>query len=254
MATYALTGAASGIGASLAGLLRDQNHRVINVDLRDADVIADLSTPEGRRAAVAGVRERAPEGLDGLVPLAGVPGGGPPGTLITSVNYFGTVEFVEGLRDLVAKKQGVIVLLCSNSAPMSSPGSRLLERLLAGDEAEALKIAAEDDDGMHYMVGKRALAYWMRRNTMTYAKDGIRMNAVAPGPIDTPMTKPLFDNPEMAGIMKYLLDATPLGRAGQPDEIANVIRFMLGPDSSYICGSVLYIDGGYDAATRTDHI
>ncbi|MBP6724668.1 MAG: SDR family oxidoreductase, partial [Halioglobus sp.] len=243
-----------GIGASLAGLLRDQNHRVINVDLRDADVIADLSTPEGRRAAVAGVRERAPEGLDGLVPLAGVPGGGPPGTLITSVNYFGTVEFVEGLRDLVAKKQGVIVLLCSNSAPMSSPGSRLLERLLAGDEAEALKIAAEDDDGMHYMVGKRALAYWMRRNTMTYAKDGIRMNAVAPGPIDTPMTKPLFDNPEMAGIMKYLLDATPLGRAGQPDEIANVIRFMLGPDSSYICGSVLYIDGGYDAATRTDHI
>lgn len=254
MATYALTGAASGIGASLAGLLRDQNHRVINVDLRDADVIADLSTPEGRRAAVAGVRERAPEGLDGLVPLAGVPGGGPPGTLITSVNYFGTVEFVEGLRDLVAKKQGVIVLLCSNSAPMSSPDSRLLERLLAGDEAEALKIAAEDDDGMHYMVGKRALAYWMRRNTMAYAKDGIRMNAVAPGPIDTPMTKPLFDNPEMAGIMKYLLDATPLGRAGQPDEIANVIRFMLGPDSSYICGSVLYIDGGYDAATRTDHI
>lgn len=254
MATYALTGAASGIGASLAGLLRDQNHRVINVDLRDADVIADLSTPEGRRAAVAGVRERAPEGLDGLVPLAGVPGGGPPGTLITSVNYFGTVEFVEGLRDLVAKKQGAIVLLCSNSAPMSTPDSRLLERLLAGDEAEALKIAAEDDDGKHYMVGKRALAYWMRRNTMAYAKDGIRMNAVAPGPIDTPMTKPLFDNPEMAGIMKYLLDATPLGRAGQPDEIANVIRFMLGPDSSYICGSVLYIDGGYDAATRTDHI
>ena len=107
---------------------------------------------------------------------------------------------------------------------------------------------------MHYMVGKRALAYWMRRNVTAYAKDGIRMNAVAPGPIDTPMTKPLFDNPEMAEIMKYLLDATPLGRAGQPEEIARVIRFMLSPESSYICGSVLYIDGGYDAATRTDQI
>jgi len=254
MATYALSGGSSGIGASLAKLLREQNHTVINVDLKDADIIADLSTPEGRQAAVVGVRERAPEGLDGLVPLAGVPGGGPPGTLITSVNYFGTVEFVEGLRDLVAKKHGVIVLLCSNSAPMSSPQSRLLDSLMAGDEAEALKISIEEDDGMHYMVGKRALAYWMRRNVEAYANDGIRMNAVAPGPIDTPMTKPLFDNPEMAEIMKHLLDATPLGRAGQPEEIARVIRFMLSPESSYICGSVLYIDGGYDAANRTDHI
>ena len=254
MGTYALTGAASGIGAALARLLRGQNHRVINVDLRDADVIADLSTPEGRRTAVAGVRERAPEGLDGLVPLAGVPGGGPPGTLITAVNYFGTVQLVEGLRDLVAKKRGAIVLLGSNSAPMSSPESPLLERLLNGDEAEALKIAAEEDDGMHYMVGKRALAYWMRRNVMAYAKDGIRMNAVAPGPIDTPMTKPLFASPTMAGVMQQLLDATPLGRAGQPEEIAKVISFLLGPDSGYICGSVLYIDGGYDAATRSDRV
>jgi len=254
MGTYALTGAASGIGAALARLLRGQNHRVINVDLRDADVIADLSTPEGRRTAVAGVRERAPEGLDGLVPLAGVPGGGPPGTLITAVNYFGTVQLVEGLRDLVAKKRGAIVLLGSNSAPMSSPESPLLERLLNGDEAEALKIAAEEDDGMHYMVGKRALAYWMRRNVMAYAKVGIRMNAVAPGPVDTPMTRPLYDNPEMAGVMKNLLDATPLERVGQPEEIAKVISFLLGPDSGYICGSVLYIDGGYDAATRSDRV
>jgi NAD(P)-dependent dehydrogenase (short-subunit alcohol dehydrogenase family) len=104
------------------------------------------------------------------------------------------------------------------------------------------------------MVGKRALAYWMRRNAMAYAKDGIRMNAVAPGPVDTPMTKPLFDNPEMAEILKHLLDATPLGRAGRPEEIADVISFLLSPDASYVCGSILYIDGGYDANTRTDHI
>ncbi len=253
MGTYALTGGASGIGACLADKLREQGHSVINVDMRDADIIADLSTPDGRRAAVAGVQERAPEGLDGVIPLAGVPGGGgPPGTLITSVNYFGTVEFVEGVRDLVAKKRGVIVLLCSNSAPMSSPEDRLLDSLLTGDETEALKISREDDNGMHYMVGKRALAYWMRRNAMAYAKDGIRMNAVAPGPIDTPMTKPLFDNPEMAAILEHLIDATPLGRAGQPEEIAKVICFLLGPDSSYVCGSVLYIDGGYDAHNRTD--
>ena len=89
---------------------------------------------------------------------------------------------------------------------------------------------------------------------MAYAKDGIRMNAVAPGPIDTPMTRPLFDNPEMATIVQHLLDATPLGRAGQPEEISKVIRFLLGPDASYICGSLLYIDGGYDANTRKDRV
>lgn len=93
MGIYALTGAASGIGAALAGSLREAGHEIISVDIRDADIVADLSNPEGRQAAIAGVRERAPDGLDGLVPLAGVPGGGPPGTLITSVNYFGTGNY-----------------------------------------------------------------------------------------------------------------------------------------------------------------
>lgn len=252
MRTYALTGGASGIGASLASLLRQQGHEVINVDMRDADIIADLSTPAGRQAAVAGVRKRAPGGLDGLVPVAGVGGSGPPGTLMIAVNYFGAVEVVEGLRDLVSNKHGSIVLLCSNSAPMSSPDDPLVTSLLAGDEQQALQIAGENDNGMHYMAGKRALAYWMRRNTMAYAREGIRMNAVAPGPVDTPMTKPLFDDPEMAQVMKYLIDNTPLGRAGQPEEIASTISFLLGPDASYVCGSILYIDGGYDAHSRTD--
>ena len=254
MGTYALTGAASGIGASLAALLREQGHEVINVDLRDADINADLASAAGRQAAIAGVRERAPGGLDGLIPLAGVGGGGPPGTLITAVNYFGTVEVVAGLRELVSRKQGAIVLLCSNSAPMSSPEDPLITSLLEGDEVAALKIAAEHDNGMHYMAGKRALAYWMRRNTMAYARDGIRMNAVAPGPVDTPMTRPLYDNPEMAEVMRHLIDNTPLGRAGQPREIARTINFLLGPESSYVCGSVLYVDGGYDAHVRSDHI
>tara|TARA_R110001599_G_scaffold353817_1_gene598895 strand:- start:15788 stop:16552 length:765 start_codon:yes stop_codon:yes gene_type:complete len=252
MGTYVLTGGASGIGACLAGKLRERGHTVINVDIRDADIIADLSTVAGRQTAAAGIRELAPEGVDGMVPLAGVPAGGPPGTLIISVNYFGTVELVENLRDLLAKKRGSIVLLCSNSAPMSSPEDPLLNSLLAGDEAEALRVASENDNGLHYMAGKRALAYWMRRNTMAYAKEGIRMNAVAPGPVDTPMTKPLFDNPDMAEIMQHLLDATPLARVGRAEEIADVICFLLGPEASYVCGSVLYIDGGYDANTRPD--
>jgi NAD(P)-dependent dehydrogenase (short-subunit alcohol dehydrogenase family) len=254
MGTYALTGGASGIGAALKASLKDAGHEVITVDIRDADIIADLSRPEGRQAAIAGVRERAEAGLDGLVPVAGVPGGGPPGTLITSVNYFGTVEFVEGLRDLVAQKQGVIVLLCSNSAVMRAPNDDLLNALLSGDEAESLRIAEKDNNGMHYMVGKLAVNYWMRRNCMEYARSGIRMNAVAPGPIDTPMTAPLFDDPKMAQVMQGLLDATPMNRMGKPEEIVSCINFLLSPASSYVCGSTLFIDGGFDAHSRPEHI
>ena len=255
MGTYALTGAASGIGAALTQSLQAAGHEVITVDMRDAQVIADLSTPEGRQTAVAAVREAAPEGLDGLVPLAGVAAGGKaPGTLITSVNFFGTVEFLEGLRDLLARRQGSVVLLSSNSAPMQSPNDDLLNALLAGDEAEALRISEEDDNGMHYMVGKRAINYWMRRNCMAYAREGVRMNAVAPGPIETPMTAPLFEDPAMAEIMHGLNDATPMGRMGQPEEIVSCIEFLLSPAASYVCGSLLFIDGGYDANNRQDMI
>jgi NAD(P)-dependent dehydrogenase (short-subunit alcohol dehydrogenase family) len=252
MGTYALTGGASGIGAALSSTLAAQGHRVINVDIKDADIIADLSTAEGREAAVSGVRELAPDGLDGLVPLAGVGHG--LGTLITALNYYGTLAFLEGLKDLLALKKGTVVLICSNSAPMASGTENLADALLAGNEQEALRIAQEEDNGMHYMVGKRALNYWMRRHCMAYAQLGIRMNAVAPGPVETPMTRPLLEDPTMAPILQGLIDATPLHRMAQPQEIADCIAFLLSPQSAYVCGSTLFIDGGYDAHSRTDHI
>jgi NAD(P)-dependent dehydrogenase (short-subunit alcohol dehydrogenase family) len=250
MATIALTGGASGIGATLSEQLRHDNHTIINVDIRDADVIADLTTNKGRNAALAEIAARAPDGLDGFVPLAGLGAGtGHPATLITALNYFGAVSLVEGLRPVLAKKSGSVVLLCSNSAPMSSSKDLLLDPLLDGDETAALKIA-EQETGMEYMAGKRALAYWMRKNSFDYARAGIRINAVAPGPIQTPMVEALFETPGMKDAVDTLLRVTPIERMGQPQEVANAIRFLLSGDASYICGTVLYIDGGYDAATR----
>ena len=254
MATIALTGGASGIGATLSEQLRHDNHTVINVDIRDAEVIADLTTNKGRNAALAEIAARAPDGLDGFVPLAGLGAAtGHPATLITALNYFGAVSLVEGLRPLLAKKSGSVVLLCSNSAPMSSSEDRLLEPLLDGDETAALKIA-EQETGMEYMAGKRALAYWMRKNSFDYARAGIRINAVAPGPIQTPMVEALFETPGMKDKVDTLLRVTPIERMGQPHEVANAIRFLLSGDASYICGTVLFIDGGYDATTRPESL
>lgn len=254
MATYALTGSASGIGAALKAKLEAAGHSLITVDIKDADVIADLTTPEGRQAAVAAILERAPDGLDGFVPLAGLGGGSAPDMLITKLNYFGTVELVEGLRPALAKSKGVIVLLCSNSAPMDVVDDNFMQAMLDGDEARALELAETIAPGTHYMQTKRAINYWMRRNAMAYGRDGIRMNGVAPGPTITPMTKPLFESEEYAPILEALLGQTPIERAAEAEEVANCILFLLGPDASYVHGSLLFVDGGYDAHTRQDHI
>ena len=98
MSTYAMTGGATGIGAAIRQRLLGEGHEVIVVDLKDADIIADLSTAEGRQAAVEAVKNAAPEGLDGLVTCAGLGSNVPNHPLITQVNYYGTVELIEGLR------------------------------------------------------------------------------------------------------------------------------------------------------------
>ncbi|MFT5484780.1 MAG: NAD(P)-dependent dehydrogenase (short-subunit alcohol dehydrogenase family) [Halieaceae bacterium] len=254
MGLYAVTGGASGIGAALIATMVEQGHTTINIDIKDADIMADLSTREGRQQAIAGVLERAPDGLDGFVPVAGIAGGVAPGPIITAVNYYGTVDMVAGLRTALAQKQGSVVLLASNSAAMEVGGEEFVVSLLEDDEATTLAAAAGVADGTHYMLSKRALIFWMQRNAMSYGRDGIRLNAVAPGPVLTPMTAPLFASAEYGPIMQGLLDATPIHRAAQPEEIADCVVFLLSSAASYVSGSLLFVDGGYDANTRQNHL
>ena len=254
MAIYALTGSASGIGAALTTALAAEGHSLITVDIKDADIIADLTTREGREAVISSVLEMAPDGLDGFIPLAGLGGGSAPDLLITRLNYFGTVELVEGLRPALAKKSGAVVLLCSNSAPMIPADEAFMQSLLEGDEEKALEIAENVAAGTHYMLTKRALNYWMRHNIMAYGREGIRMNAVAPGPTLTPMTRPLFESDEYAPIMASLLEQTPSNRAAEAEEIVSCIMFLLSPGASNVYGTLLFSDGGYDAHVRPEHV
>ncbi len=116
MKTYVVSGAASGIGAATTALLREQGHRVVTVDLHEADVVADLSTPAGRDEAVRQVQSRADE-IHGVIPCAGVAGlTGVDPELVVSVNYFGAIGLVRGLRpQLAAGGAASVVLLASNS-------------------------------------------------------------------------------------------------------------------------------------------
>src|SRR5688572_9762890 len=99
MRTIVVTGSASGMGAATKARLEAAGDRVIGVDIKDADVVADLGTAEGRQAAIDAVTEQSGGTVDGLVTWAGLPGlTERPGSLLVSVNYFGTVVLLEGLR------------------------------------------------------------------------------------------------------------------------------------------------------------
>ena len=250
MGNYAMTGGATGIGAAIKQQLLDDGHTVTIVDIKDADIEADLSSAEGRAGAVAALQEKCAAGLDGFIACAGVASHAPTG-LTTSLNYYGTVELVEGVRDLVAKNKGNVVLVSSNSAPMSS-NEEYVTALLENDEAAALKIAENIEGQEAYSGTKMAVARWMRRNIKDFTSKGIRINAIAPGYTETPMTAAVAADPEFGPKIKAFLASIPMGRPGLPEDMANATKFLLGDESSFVCGAVMFIDGGHDAMLRPD--
>ena len=252
MGIYALTGGATGIGAELKRQLAQAGHEVISVDIREGDIIADLATVKGRQAAIEGIRARAPDGLDGYIPCAGLPPVAKPLSLIPRVNYFAAVETVAGLRDLLAQRRGTALLVASNSAPMIGNEDTYVQACLSGDETLACTDIESRDGHTAYAGSKRALVLWMRRNVVEYAAAGVRLNAVAPGITLTPLSEQVMADAELGAAMKQFAAMVPWGGTAQPAEIANVMRFMLSPEAGFVCGSVFFVDGGSDAMLRSD--
>lgn len=256
MKTYVVTGSASGIGATTKARLEADGHRVIGIDLHGADVAADLGTHTGRRDAIAGVGELAGDAIDGLVAAAGISQSADrPPRLMISVNYFGTIALLEGLRPLLAASQQPSAVLFSSNSTTCQPNWRtdLADACLAGDEESACALADEVDSPVGantYPASKAALAYYARTRSAEYLRDGIRLNAVAPGAIDTPMTRVASENPKTAAATADYIATIPAQRAGTSDEVASVVRFLLGPESTYVIGSIVVVDGGSDAAIR----
>ncbi|CAM2810625.1 SDR family oxidoreductase [Skermania piniformis] len=254
MATYLVTGAGSGIGAATVARLTRSGADVLGVDLTGADITADLSTPEGRAGAVAAASAAAGGRLAGVVCCAGV---GPlattaSGSAMVSVNYFGTVDLLTGLRPALAAGDHAAAVVVSSSSTTTQPAipADVVAACLAGDEPAAVRCGAAAGPVASYPATKLALAHWVRRSAGTpeWIGAGIRLNAVAPGMIDTPMTNGPDLDPELARALDFY--PVPLGRRGQPDEIASVIEFLLGPGAALLCGSVIFADGGTDAHLR----
>ena len=251
--TVVVTGSASGMGAATAARLRADGQQVIGVELHDADVVADLSTAEGRAAAIDGVTARAGGAIDGLVTWAGVAGlSHLPGSLLASVNYFGTIALLEGLRPLLAAGDRPAAVAISSNSTLVQPGIPMdvVERCLAGDEPGARAAADEAGSLGTYPATKTALAWWARQQAPSdeWAGAGITLNVVAPGAVETPLLQATREDPTIG----QFVDAfpIPIGRKGTADELAGVVAFLLGPDARFFCGSVVVVDGGTDALLR----
>ena len=256
--TVVITGSASGLGAAIRFRLEVEKCRVIGVDIPGSgeDVEADLSDGSGRSAAMNAVLEECGGALDGVVVCAGLGPHVQPRSKLVAVNYFGAIEVLDGLRPaLGAGNQPAAVAISSNSiglVPMHDPA--LVDLMLEGDEAGARRLAddpASDLDGATvYGMTKQALARAVRRRASRWGKAGVRLNAVAPGPVLTPLLQGSLDDPTLGPLVDAL--PIPLDRRAEPMEIAATVSFLLSPNSSFVHGAVLFADGGTDALVRPD--
>jgi NAD(P)-dependent dehydrogenase (short-subunit alcohol dehydrogenase family) len=224
---------------------------VIGVDLRGADVVADLSSDEGRTRAAEEVLARCDGKLEGAVACAGIGGVVNPGSLVMSVNYFGAVHFLQALRPALAKgEQPAAVAIASNSTTlMPNLPAELIDACLDGGEELARELG--DKHGWAaYGASKTALSHWLRRAAVgaDWAGAGICLNAVAPGRVLTALDDAQRADERLRAAVENL--PIPVGGPAKPSEIAEFVAFLLSDKGRFFCGSVLFQDGGTDALVR----
>ena len=261
MGVYAISGASSGIGAKTKELLLQRGHEVINIDLKDGDICVNLATEEGRKEAVGGLQMLHPEGLDGIICNAGVSGACGNLPLIISLNYFGTLALAKGAYELLAKKHGSCVVTASNTISQGAGRMDIADLLNnIGDEKRILNLVSQMDTSnlsvgnSLYVSTKYALARWVRRVSASWAANGVRINAVAPGNVNTTMTATMSTSAKMA------LNALPIPtKYGQEclmdaDEIAEVMVFLVSDAARGVNGNVMFVDCGTDALLNTEKV
>jgi NAD(P)-dependent dehydrogenase (short-subunit alcohol dehydrogenase family) len=251
MATV-ITGAGSGIGAATRARLQRAGKRVVGIDLRGAEITADLAKAAGRALAAKEALAATDGKIDGLVLGAGIGPAPDSSPLIVSVNYFGAVTLMDRLFDALKKNEpSAAVAITSNSATtVPSISEELVTAMLEGDEGNARWIAESIHPAEAYAASKLALSRAVRRRAPEWASVGVRLNAVAPGSTKTPLLDSGLADPELGPLIRAF--PVPIGGFGKPEQIASVIDFLLSEDAGFVVGAVWFVDGGTDSLIRKD--
>ncbi|PWE27499.1 3-ketoacyl-ACP reductase [Pararhodobacter marinus] len=249
---YAVTGVASGIGAELARILKEQGHRVIGFDIHrtqanlDHFIALDLNDPGSIAAAAA----QLDEPLDGLCNNAGLPPRAGLEETILQVNFLGTRAFTRALLDRL-RPGGSVVNMASRAGQQWRENTAQVKRLAAlnaGDDLRAF-IARENIDATRcYNLTKEAIILWTIAETEALLGRDLRMNTLSPGGVSTG----IFGDFQRAFGEAVDRNVQRAGRAGKPEEIAQIAAFVLSPESNWLKGADIAIDGGMGAFNLAD--
>jgi NAD(P)-dependent dehydrogenase (short-subunit alcohol dehydrogenase family) len=229
--TALVTGAGSGIGKATADLFEREGAAVAGADVNGATFTVDVSNPDEVGALVEEVLRRH-ERVDVLVNAAGVlvTGDAVATSLdewhrVIDVNLTGTFLCARAvLPEMLASGGGAIVNFSS------STGSQAASRGAAG-----------------YVTSKAGVAMLTKALAVDFADRGVRVNAICPGPVDTPMIRSRFGETELATFAASL----PVKRLGRPEEIAAVALFLASDEASFVTGALVAADGGQTAGVWT---
>jgi NAD(P)-dependent dehydrogenase (short-subunit alcohol dehydrogenase family) len=245
------------MGAASAERLRADGHTVLGVDIRNADVVADLSTSSGRAEAAQQVLDLSDGRLDGAVLAAGLGPSRGAERMIAEVNYLGVVHLLDKWRSALATADRAKVVVVASNSTTTTPAvpERAVRALMAEDVDAALRSIRLFGPGrptMMYAASKIALSRWVRRHAVRpeWAGAGIRLNALAPGAVMTPLLEEQLANPRQSKAVQRF--PIPIGGFGDTHQMSEWIRFMLSDAADFLCGSVIFVDGGSDAHFRAD--
>jgi NAD(P)-dependent dehydrogenase (short-subunit alcohol dehydrogenase family) len=244
-----VTGAASGIGRASAIRFAREGATVVLNDLNAAgleETLEEIEDAGGRARAIVGssceddvVRELVREsiahfgGLDVVYANAGISGGPTPILDLTADDWRAVLE-VNLIGPFLAIKHGATHMKAHGG------GSILCTASVAG-----LRSGAGPSP---YSASKAGVISLVQTTANQLAGSGVRVNAVCPGLTETGMTKPMFDMARAAGKERKIGQLNPLQRAGQPEEIANLVAFLASDEASYINGQAIAADGGLSSS------
>lgn len=240
-----VSGGARGLGEAQAKLLAAEGAKV---------VIGDVLEEEGRKVE-AEINELGGEAF--FMPLDVTKTDDWNAIIAETVSRFGKLDVLVnnagiggrgGLEDMTEEEWDEVMAVNAKGVFL---GTKLaMPELVKTGNGSIVNISSQmgivgsDTSNPGYQASKAAVHVFTKSIALRYATQGIRVNSVHPGPIDTPMLQAGFIDPER---MKRVMSKVPMGRVGQPEEIAYGVLFLSSDESSFITGAGLVIDGGYIA-------